>query len=61
MVIKNLLRRAVRSLLTIAGIAIGGILAIIVALVFANLWILSNLPMWLFVGLAVTTAYQLLR
>ncbi len=45
----------------LGGLVLGLMLSVIIALFVANLWILSNLPMWIFIGMAATTAYQVLR
>ncbi|MCB0123144.1 MAG: hypothetical protein KDE58_12905 [Caldilineaceae bacterium] len=43
------------------GLIFGLMLGMVVALLVANLWVLPNLPLWIFVGMAATTAYQVLR
>ncbi|MEZ4865269.1 MAG: B-box zinc finger protein [Caldilineaceae bacterium] len=45
----------------LGGLMTGVLVGIGVALLGAGLLVLTNLPMWIFVGMAATTAYRMLR
>lgn len=45
----------------LAGLVTGVLTGVLGALVVADLLVLTNLPLWIFVGMAATTGYKLLR
>jgi hypothetical protein len=45
----------------LAGLLTGVLCGVLGSLVVADLLVLTNLPMWIFVGMAATTGYKMLR
>ena len=44
----------------VGGLAMGILVGLLVAFLLGNLFVLTNLPLWIFVGMAATTTYRML-